>query len=52
MCCEPSGYNEDEINGTCEDCSEPTVDGYAYYYCSYSPLECVTCGYRPCDLSC
>lgn len=37
MCCEPSGYTKEEINGVCPDCGEPTVDGYAYEKCAYSP---------------
>lgn len=52
MCCEPSGYNEEEINGTCEACGESTVDGDAYYHCSYSPESCEVCGTRHCDQSC
>ncbi len=52
MCCEPSGYREEEINGTCPDCGEPTVDGDACSSCGYSPIECNTCGSRPCDGSC
>jgi hypothetical protein len=52
MCCSPSGYRKEEINGECPDCGEPTVDGDAYESCSYSRLECKECGWRPCDLSC
>lgn len=52
MCCEPSGYNENEINGVCPDCGEPTVDGDAYECCSYSPVMCDTCGCSPCDQYC
>jgi hypothetical protein len=52
MCCEPSGYKKEEINGECPDCGGPTVDGCAFEYCSYSPEDCKTCGCRPCDLSC
>lgn len=52
MCCEPSGYTKEEINGVCPDCEEPTVDGYAYEKCAYSPVVCKTCGHAPCDLSC
>ena len=52
MCCSASGYSIDEINGECPDCGESTVDGDAYDNCSYSPSECGTCGYSPCDQSC
>ncbi len=52
MCCSSSGYNYSEINGECPDCGEPTIDGDAYVNCSYSPTQCDTCGYSPCDESC
>ena len=52
MCCDPRGYNEKEINGKCKDCGEPIVDGDAFEACGYSPVECKTCGYAPCDGSC
>ena len=52
MCCSKEGYNEDDINGKCPDCGEPTIDGEAPDPCSYSPEECETCGDRPCDGSC
>ncbi len=52
MCCEPNDYREDEINGECPDCGNPTVDDDAFESCSYSPEECETCGWRPCDGSC
>jgi len=52
MCCEPSGYSKKEINGKCPDCGEDTVDGDAYEQCRYSPIECFTCGWSPCDESC
>jgi predicted RNA-binding Zn-ribbon protein involved in translation (DUF1610 family) len=52
MCCEPSGYKEDQVNGKCPDCGEETVDGDALESCYYSRIECETCGYAPCDGSC
>ena len=52
MCCSPSGFTESDINGVCPECDEPTVDGEAYECCSYSPTECHTCGWSPCDWSC
>jgi len=52
MCCEPTGYNENEINGNCPECGVPTVDGDAYEQCAYSMVECNLCGYAPCDQSC
>ena len=52
MCCASSGYKEEEINGECPDCGNETVDGDAYECCSYSPAECETCDWSPCDLSC
>tara|TARA_R110000851_G_scaffold47424_1_gene115084 strand:- start:41879 stop:42037 length:159 start_codon:yes stop_codon:yes gene_type:complete len=52
MCCDGTGYYENEIDGECPTCGGPTVDGDAYESCGYSPLDCDTCGCRPCDLSC
>jgi hypothetical protein len=52
MCCSASGYYYSDIDGECPHCGEPTVDGDAYENCSYSPTQCDTCGYSPCDESC
>ena len=52
MCCAPTEYKEEEINGTCTECDGPTVDGFAFESCGYSPAECDSCGYAPCDNSC
>jgi hypothetical protein len=52
MCCDDYGYNVNEIDGECPDCGEPTVDGDAFRSCSYSPVECERCNWRPCDQSC
>lgn len=52
MCCDSSGYSENEINGECENCGVDTVDGCAYERCGYSPRECEVCDSRPCDGSC
>ncbi len=52
MCCAANDYKKEEINGECPDCGEDTVDGEAYESCFYSPCECETCNYRPCDQSC
>ena len=52
MCCSNTDYKESEINGECPACGEPTVDGCAYDSCSYSPVQCETCGNAPCDQSC
>lgn len=49
--CDGYYFNDDEINGTCPDCGAPTCDGHAEA-CYYSPTECKTCGYSPCDESC
>lgn len=51
-CCEPRGYKEEEINGKCKSCGEPTVNGEAYEVCGYSTVECKDCGFAPCDESC
>ena len=62
MCCcaiewdkikQPNGdWKKQEPNGKCPDCGEDTVDGVAYHQCCYSPVECKTCNWRPCDGSC
>lgn len=52
MCYTPSGYKVSEINGECEECGEPTIDGDAYECCAYSLVECETCGWQPCNQSC
>lgn len=38
----------------CDDCQCAHVDedGEAVEGCSYSPIACETCGWRPCDGSC
>jgi len=51
-CCSPTDYKEEEIDGKCEHCGEPTVGGYAYECCSYSGEKCEHCGFTPCNLSC
>ena len=51
-CCSPIEYDEEEINGSCPDCGTPTVDGHAAEGCTFSPVECETCGWQPCDGSC
>jgi len=43
---------EEESNGTCPDCGEPTTDGVATVICGCSPIICGTCGAAPCDDSC
>ncbi len=52
MCCAPREYTEDQIDGKCPDCKEPTVEGDAYEACGYSPILCNKCGDAPCDGSC
>jgi hypothetical protein len=52
MCCEPSGYSEDEIDGECPSCGQPTVDGDAYEQCYYSDVLCEVCGWSPCNGGC
>ena len=52
MCADGTYYEDSEVNGTCPECGEPTVDGEAQSRCNYSPVECEECGYAPCDESC
>ena len=51
-CCAEWSYEDNEVNGVCPDCEEPTVDGEAKEGCQYSPVACETCGWAPCDGSC
>lgn len=47
------GQPDNEIpNGVCPDCGTETEDGVAINSCCYSPVECETCGWSPCDGSC
>ena len=52
MCCSSNELNEKDADGKCPDCGHPTVDGEPVESCSYSPVECETCGWQPCDFSC
>ncbi len=52
MCCDGWYIYDEEINGVCPDCGEPTRDGDAQAGCNYSPVICDTCGYAPCDDRC
>lgn len=52
MCSEGTHYEDEEVNGTCPACGEPTVDGIAQHICDWSPVECEICGDAPCDGSC
>ena len=45
-------YDGEVINGKCPDCGMETVDGAAAEGCNYSPVDCETCGFAPCDDSC
>lgn len=51
-CCDCWSSYESEVDGECQDCGTPTVNGEAAYGCNYSPETCKTCGYSPCDGSC
>ena len=51
-CCDPKIYLRETINGICEECGCPTVDGEAFVSCDYSPKACDICGWAPCDGSC
>jgi hypothetical protein len=51
-CCSPVESDEPPVD-YCPDCGMP-VDEYgdATQGCTYSPEECATCGWCPCDRSC
>lgn len=51
MCCD--SFQNGPQEGECPDCGGPVdYDGDACSGCNYSPVECETCGARPCDGSC
>jgi len=54
MCCDPEGPYPGSVVGECPDCGcDVDEDGVnCEQNCRYSPVECTTCGWRPCDLSC
>jgi hypothetical protein len=52
MCCTPTYFTKEQIDGECSECGCATVDGQAYESCEYSPTICETCGSSPCDGSC
>lgn len=52
MCSENTGYTQKDINGRCEECGEPTVDGDAYDQCAFCSTECKECGHAPCTERC
>jgi len=57
MCCEGWRNPDEDINDECPDCGGPVVidadgDIEAQEGCSWSPVECDTCGWSPCDGSC
>ena len=53
MCCwTPVGSDEPAVDD-CHFCGNPIdADGLSLEICQYSPEECATCGYAPCDGSC
>lgn len=47
------GWNDGEPVDYCPDCGDGVdEEGYAVEGCFWSPLDCETCGSRPCDYSC
>ena len=53
MCCDGWYLEEgEEADGECPDCGMETLDGSATEGCSWSPVDCQTCGAAPCDQSC
>ena len=51
-CCEGWDISEDDgVIGECPDCGEETIDSHARYGCSYSAVQCETCGSASCYLS-
>lgn len=54
MCCDPIEARPNDTEGKCYDCGgNVDEDGYSTEQgCIYSPIECKTCGWCPCDQSC
>ena len=54
MCCEGWNYRATTKKiGECPECGgEVDEDGEALVGCHWSPIDCDTCGARPCDDSC
>lgn len=54
MCCDPIIVEDKEVTGTCPECdNDINKEGQTVYDgCSYSPVQCETCGDQPCDWSC
>jgi len=48
MCCDGWSFKDSEVDGTCSECGEPTVEGQAQTGCHYSPVGCTECGDAPC----
>lgn len=46
--------DDKEVTGVCPQCEgDINQDGQTVEDgCGYSPIECETCGFQPCDLSC
>lgn len=52
MCSEGWYEKDEDVDGECPDCGTPTVEGRAQFGCAWSPVDCKTCGWSPCDGSC
>ena len=52
MCCASNEVRLEDADGVCPDCDNPTSEGEPVESCGYSPIECKTCGWAPCDYSC
>jgi hypothetical protein len=52
MCADGWCLPKEDVNGECEDCGCPTVDGEAQHGCHYGDKDCESCGHRPCVGSC
>lgn len=52
MCADPGGSDLEAVS-ECPECGMPVdIDGDSTEVCNYSPVECETCGWSPCDGSC
>ena len=51
--CADEWDNSKDAVGKCPECGEKVdSEGDAIVGCNYSPVQCTTCGSKPCDGSC
>lgn len=51
-CWSEADDDENDVDGVCPECGDPTIGGIALNPCAYSPIICEECQHSPCDGSC